>query len=113
MTSLEYRLIYGAQREDSLYSDRDRMSYQPNSYFDGFSGETTLERNFRMITPITIDILTLKMDYSQPLWGGELGIGGKYSLVATENTFSFFDVQEGEDQFNPDRSNIFDYSENV
>lgn len=93
--------------------NRDRTSYQPNEYLNGEQTQQLFERNFRMITPTDIDILTVKLDYSQDLFGTKVGIGAKYSLVNTDNTFDFYDVIEGNDQFNADRSNIFLYSENI
>jgi iron complex outermembrane receptor protein len=93
--------------------DRERTSFQPNEYLNGEQTTQLFERNFRMITPTAIDIFTAKLDYSQNLLGAKVGIGAKYSLVNTDNTFDFYDVIEGNDEFNADRSNVFLYSENI
>ena len=93
--------------------NRDRINFQPNEYLNE-NGEVQLfERNFRMVTPTTIDILTAKLDYSQNLFGMQVKLGGKYSNVDTDNTFNFFNVMEGVDEFNQDRSNLFQYTENI
>ena len=91
--------------------NRDRTSFQPNEYRDGTSNSTIFERNFRMITPTQIDVITAKIDYSQSLFGGQIGIGAKYSNVSTDNDFQFFDVVDENDQFNANRSNQFLYTE--
>ncbi|MEM6965502.1 MAG: TonB-dependent receptor [Bacteroidota bacterium] len=93
--------------------NRDRTSFQPNSYTDPTGEVQFSEANFRMITPTDIDIITGKIDYSQNFMGGKLALGGKYSLVVTDNTFSFFDVEDGNDIFNAERSNEFEYTENI
>ncbi len=93
--------------------NRDRTSYQPNEYLDG-SGENLLfERNYRMITPTVIDINTVKVDYSQEVFGTQFSIGGKYSKVKTDNTFEFYDVIDETDYLNENRSNRFIYDENI
>ncbi len=91
---------------------RDQNSYQPNLYLDG-NDFKLFEVNFRMITPTNIDILTSKIDYSQNLLGGKFGIGGKYALVRTDNTFNFYDVIGENDIYNTNRSNQFKYTENI
>lgn len=86
-------------------------SYQPNRFLktDG----TFSDSNYRNNTPINIDIITAKVDYEQKLGTGKLGYGVKYSNVSTKNTFDFWDVINGADKFNSDRSNKFAYKENV
>ncbi len=88
-------------------------SSQPNTYLmpDG----TTLieERNFRTVSPTDIDIRTAKADYEHPLWGGQLSAGAKTSLVTTDNTFDFYNVQEKDETLDTERSNQFVYRENV
>jgi iron complex outermembrane recepter protein len=88
-------------------------SDQPNLYVDEISGDTTANNIYRMVTPTKIAITTAKTDYSQYLWGGKVGIGLKYSLVNTDNYFDFYDVIDGQDVINWNRSNEFYYSENI
>jgi len=93
--------------------DKNRISYQPNSYQNESGNIIFTETNYRMKTPIGIDILTAKVDYAQNLFGGKLSVGGKFSLVETDNTFDFFNVINETDLLNTDRSNTFNYSENI
>lgn len=92
---------------------REANNFQPNLYLDGITRDTLFENNFRMITPTDISILSAKADYSQNLWGGKFGAGVKFSFVTTDNTFEFYDVLDGVDQLNADRSNEFIYTENI
>lgn len=91
----------------------DATNYQPNLYLDGATQDTLFENNYRMITPTQISIYSAKMDYSQNLWKGKLSLGVKSSLVTTDNTFEFYDVVDGGDVLNTDRSNEFIYTENI
>ena len=86
-------------------------SYQPNNYVypDGSNLLTIFKNN----TPVDINIFTAKADYEQRFAKGKLGYGGKYSYVTTKNTFNFWDVINNADKFNIDRSNKFNYKENV
>jgi len=105
-TSLNVDLDYGQFRNDG-------RSFQPNIYKDA-SGEITLqERIFQNETPTDIDIYTFKLDYERDFMKGKLGAGLKSATVLTDNTFNFFDVLNDTPILNTDRSNQFDYTENV
>jgi iron complex outermembrane recepter protein len=72
----------------------------------------------RMNTPRDINLRSVKFDYEQPFriipnQKGNLGFGGKYSDVLTDNTFNFFDIVNKSDVFNTDRSNNFKYHERI
>src|SRR5690606_38897944 len=86
---------------------------QPNSYLDVSTGNELYANNYRMITPSNIKIFTIKADYEQNFWKGKLGIGGKFSNVETDNTFNFYNVFQNYDTLNTDRSNQFNYTENI
>ncbi|MCB9080772.1 MAG: TonB-dependent receptor [Lewinellaceae bacterium] len=99
-------LDYGQFRNDG-------DEYQPNYYLDA-NGETILqERINATLTPTNIDIYTFKMDHERPFLGGQLSTGIKSAMVNTDNTFNFFNIIGGNRVLNTDRSNQFDYSENV
>lgn len=86
-------------------------SYQPNYYFTP-DGLTLLdERIYRNNTPTDIDIITAKGDYEQLLFKGKLGVGFKFSKVETDNTFDFFNVEDGIPVKDLDVSNRFIYKE--
>lgn len=95
-----------------LYSS-DGNSYQPNYYYDPFTGALTDTRIFSSNTFTTIDIKTIKLDYELPLWGGIVGTGFKLALVNTDNTFEFYDIIDGTPVLNTDQTNTFEYEENV
>ncbi|GGI57965.1 TonB-dependent receptor domain-containing protein [Winogradskyella haliclonae] len=105
-TSINIDVDYGR------YS-RERENLQPNQYFDGNESQLISEIINFMITPIDIDLFTAKLDYEQSLLKGKLSIGGKFSKVVTDNQFDFFDRINGQDILNQERTNDFEYDENV
>ncbi len=98
---------------DYGYYDSNRNSYIPNEYVTAL-GETPLSSTyFRSITPTTINLYTLKSDYSQNLLKGKVGLGFKTSFVRTDNTFEFYNIYDGIEVIDNTRSNSFNYTENV
>ena len=91
----------------------NRQSFQPNFYKNATETLTLLERTYRMKTPTQIGIVSAKVDYEQRFLKGKLSLGAKFSFVKTDNTFDFFDVNEGKDVFNASRSNNFVYTEQI
>jgi len=91
----------------------DRNNLQPNIYFDGSETQVLSEVINFMVTPITINLITSKVDYEQTFWKGTLGLGVKYSNINTENQFDFFNRVNGEDIADMDRTNKFQYDERV
>ncbi len=98
---------------DGGYFDQDRNVFQPNAYLDGETGAVQFESNFRMITPTSVTLFTAKTDYSQNLLSGEIGVGGEFSKVLTENSFDFFDVNGETETLVESQSNDFSYDEQV
>lgn len=92
-------------------SDRDNI--QPNTYYNGDESIVLNEVINYMVTPITINLLTSKIDYEQNLGKGKLGLGAKFSKINTENQFDFFDRVNGQDNINLDRTNDFAYDEQI
>lgn len=99
---------------DYGFYDGTRNSYQPNIYTSPDEG-TILSSNFyRSITPTLINIFTVKSDYSQNFLKGKIGTGYKLSLVETDNTFDFYNIENGNGEIlDLTRSNTFVYDENV
>lgn len=91
----------------------DRSNLQPNTYFNGTETVVLSEVINYMITPISIDLLTSKIDYEQNLWKGKLSLGVKYSRIQTENQFDFFNRINGQDVIDLDRTNNFQYDEQI
>ena len=104
--SLNIDLDYGKYKNAS-------SRFQPNRYFDA-TGTTLLTEIINVFdTPTDIDISTAKVDYENSLLGGKIGIGAKVSQVVSKNTFLFFERLNDADIRNDQRSNKFDYNENV
>ena len=97
---------------DYGFYGRDANNYQPNLYLDA-GGDTLFENNYRMVSPTDISIYTAKTDYAQNLWGGKISLGAKFSFVSTDNNFKFYDVEDGVDALNTERTNQFVYTENI
>ncbi len=93
--------------------ESDRVNDQPNTYFNGDESEVLFIRNYQMVTPLQITIQSIKADYEQNLAGGKLGLGVKGVQVRTENSFDFYEEMDGQLEFQPFRSNAFDYTEDV
>lgn len=87
--------------------------YQPNTYYNAAEDEVLTEVINTFDTPIDIEIYTAKLDYEADFWKGKLGLGTKYSLVETNNTFKIYDVVNGNSIIDNTQSNQFDYDENV
>lgn len=86
---------------------------QPNYYYDP-SGTTELDQSiYDFISPTNIDIYSFKTDYEQNYKKGRLGFGGKISIVNTNNNFGSYDVNNNIKTLNVDKSNQFNYSENI
>ncbi|MFY0603493.1 MAG: TonB-dependent receptor [Flavobacteriaceae bacterium] len=91
----------------------DRNNLQPNRYFDGTETIILSEIINYMVTPITIELITSKVDYEQNLGKGKLSLGVKFSKINTENQFDFYDRINGLDIINLDRTNNFAYDEQI
>lgn len=92
--------------------DINTNQYQPNRYFDA-SGNNYSTVITRIISPTNIYINSLKVDWEQNFKKGKLGYGGKLSLVKTDNDFQTYDVTGSSEILNKDKSNLFDYKENI
>jgi hypothetical protein len=69
------------------------------------------EKDYRTISPTSINIYTAKADYSQNLFKGKLGAGFQVSWVKTDNTFDFYKRDDGVDVLDTSLSNRFVYTE--
>lgn len=105
-SSLNIDLDYGQFQNKSL-------RVQPNTYFNSDESQLLSENNNNLDTPTDIDIYTFKLDYEQKFLGGKIGLGSKLSRVISDNTFLFYNVLNDVANRNDQRSNVFDYDENV
>lgn len=98
---------------DHGYYDMNTVQYQPNRYYDA-DGTTLLSTvAYRMISPTTINISSLKADYEQDFQKGKLSFGGKSAIIRTDNDFRRYDVLSSGDSYDKDRSNRFKYQEDI
>jgi iron complex outermembrane receptor protein len=98
---------------DFGYYNGSRNAFQPNVYTLGEGSTILSQRYYRTVTPTTIHIYTMKSDYSQNFLKGKLGAGYKVSLVNTDNTFNFYNIEANVETLDGIRSNHFVYDENV
>ncbi len=91
----------------------DGKSYQPNYYYDPVTGDLTDQKIYSSTSDTEIEIKTLKVDYENPFAGGTLGTGFKLASVNTNNDYVFYDVADDTLILDPNRTNNFDYTENV
>ncbi len=88
-------------------------NFQPNYYYDPSETDIISQNITSYFTPVEIDISTVKADYETEIFGGNLGLGTKFSNVSTDNTFLFYNINNGIKMRNDRRSNQFAYKENV
>ena len=98
---------------DNGYYNNDNDQYQPNYYYTPDGKTLTRSIIYQTIAPTKIHINSGKLDFEQNLGGGKFGLGGKVSLVNTDNDFNRYDVVNGTNILDRDRSNRFKYKENI
>jgi iron complex outermembrane recepter protein len=95
----------------SFHSSRD--SRQPNYYYNADETVITNTTEYRMRTAVQVRLKSLKADYTKTLGSIKLAGGLKSSSVTTDNVFDFYDVKGTNATFNTNRSNQFDYTEQI
>ena len=98
---------------DNGYYDNNNDQYQPNYYYAPDGKTLTHTVIYQTVAPTKIHINSGKADYEQNFQGGKLGLGGKISFVNTDNDFQRYDVVNGANVLDLDRSNRFKYEENI
>jgi iron complex outermembrane receptor protein len=117
--NLNFRHQYdSAGRELSADLDYVRYSSMSDQYFNNmtFSPENVLldQSILTGSLPSTINICTLKTDYTRPLAKGyKLETGIKLSYVNTNNTANYYDVVADKASVDTTKTNAFIYHENV
>lgn len=98
---------------DFGYYHGSRNSYLPNVYMTPDEQTQLSSAYYSSKAPVSIQIYSLKSDYSQKLWNGKLGLGYKVAMVHTDNTFNFFNIEGPVYTLDTTRSSRFKYLENV
>ena len=116
--NLNYRFADTAGHELNVDADYGLFSIktnqmQPNIYYTPDMATELSRAVYNFISPTDIDIYSLKSDYEQKFKGGKLGVGFKTSVVNTSNNFGRYNVIGSSKQLDINRSNQFDYSENI
>lgn len=93
--------------------DRDGNAFQPNIYYGSDEMEILNQNITRQLTPTKIDVWTAKIDFETNFLNGKLASGFKFSSVVTDNNFQFYDIENSIESLNKDRSNRFEYRENI
>jgi outer membrane receptor for Fe3+-dicitrate len=82
------------------------------AYFPDWSPKTTT--NLLSNLPVSIDIYSAKMDYTQPLSKQmKLETGVKMSYVNTDNAANYFNIINGDPEVDYKKTNQFLYKENI
>ncbi|HWJ25469.1 MAG TPA: outer membrane beta-barrel family protein, partial [Flavisolibacter sp.] len=98
---------------DHGYYDIKTDQHQPNTYYDPSGQHVINEVDYEMIAPTKINISSIKADYEQNLGKGKLGFGGKLAYINADNDFQRYNVYNGVKDLDKDRSNSFNYKENI
>jgi iron complex outermembrane recepter protein len=98
---------------DHGYYDLRTNQLQPNYYYDPTGVYLLRSVVSRMISPTHIYINSIKGDWEQNFKKGKLGYGGKIAFVRTDNDFENYDVSGSTETLNTQKSNAFDYKENI
>ena len=98
---------------DYGYYNNKQDQLQPNIFFDATGNHELYRKNYRIISPTVINIYSFKADYEQNFAKGKLGIGAKFGYVKTGNDFSQYNEKSNDWKLDKDRSNFFEYKENV
>lgn len=91
---------------------RTSDSYQRNTYYNSLA-EAVYSNDYRNNIFNDIKFFSLKTDYEQNTLGGKIGAGVKFSDVKTGNDFKFYNVKDGTNMLNKDRTSFFSYHEQV
>ena len=101
-----------ADLDYSKYSNRSDQKFVNASYDPDWikKGQTDLISNL----PVDINIYSAKIDYTHPFKKGlKLETGIKSSYVNTDNAANYFNVIGGNNQVDYDKTNRFQYKENI
>ncbi len=88
-------------------------SYQPNEYRYQNNLTNPVYKIYSNLTPTDIDITSFKVDVGMPYKKAKIEFGAKYGAVKTRNASDFFNVINGVNVVDVDRTNKFNYTENV
>ncbi len=94
-----------------LYDNEQVQSVQTDYFLP--NGDFLRNNSFLTDAKQESTIYTGQMDLSAPLWEGTIETGWKYSNTDTESGLGFFNLENGNSQFNSDLSDLFRYDESI
>ncbi|MDH6252136.1 hypothetical protein M2347_001863 [Chryseobacterium sp. H1D6B] len=95
----------------NYFSGNNARKYQNVITQLDFINQSPKENNFLTHNKSDVQLYSTQADYQWKNEKWELESGGKYSFVKTNSQLDFSDNENGQVQYRPDKSNIFDYKE--
>jgi len=105
-------LVWNIDADYGIFS-RDNDNTYPNTLSNAITGIILSDSTYADDQLSDINIYSFRLDHERNLAKGKLGIGIKTALVETNNSFDFFNEINNVNVIDLERSNDFDYSENV
>lgn len=116
-TNLNYRYASNGKEwnidADLAIYNTNGNQLQPNIYFKPNTQMPVDSNIYRMYTPASIYLYSIKTDYEKQFKKSKLGFGAKSSVVQTDNNFSQADIIQQQELPDSARSNHFRYTENI
>ena len=120
MLNLNANYTYKPTKSNTLEIDLNTSRYNsyanafsPNAYYTPDRMHVTSRFDIRNITPTTIKMNIAKLDYEHKFNSASLSVGLKSTHINTDNTLDFYNIEDGVEILNMNRSNQFVYSERV
>ncbi|NND88039.1 MAG: TonB-dependent receptor [Flavobacteriaceae bacterium] len=92
---------------------RKKQEQSVNTDYFSAAGDFLRNNNFNTTADQQSTIYTGQLDFESPLLEGTLEAGAKFSNIETESGIDFFDVMNGQAQFNETLSDNFLYDESI
>jgi len=93
--------------------ESDKKTFQPNTLLEADGATIGEIDNTEFDASTGIDLWSAKSDYEKEWERVSLSAGAKYSHISAKNSFDFYKLLGQEPDFDPSKSNDFNYSENV
>lgn len=95
----------------NYFTGNNSSKYQDVATHLNFAGELPREDHFMTQNKADVKLFSTQLDYQWKNEKWELESGTKYSFVKTNSNLKFSDNENGELQYRPEKSSIFDYKE--
>lgn len=95
----------------NYFTGNNSSKHQDVATHLNFAGELPCEDHFLTQNKADVKLFSTQLDYQWKNEKWELESGTKYSFVKTNSNLKFSDNENGELQYRPEKSSIFDYKE--